>query len=114
MKLAGKHKGLNYIIKVENSDIPLEGSFDFGNEAENQKYMSRFESGELENIDIVVTIFSKSGQVEGFDSLGACHIRASHFEEDVQSTIKDHGMIENALEHLNENLKQIKEMDLAA
>lgn len=114
MKIADTYKGLNYVVKIEGSDIPVEGSFDYGNEEENQKYLERFHNGELENLDILITIFSKSGHVEGFDSLGGCHVRASHIEEDIKSLIEDHGMIENAFQHLQDNLKEIQKKDLAA
>lgn len=114
MKIAGKYKGLTYLVKIENSDIPLEDSFDFGNEEENQKYMERFENGELENLDILITMFSKSGLVEGTDSLGSCHVRAAHIEDDIKGLIEDHGMLEQAHDDVMENIKRIKEIDLAA
>ena len=113
-KLDGQIDGMNYTIKADYSDIPLEGSFDFGSEEENQKYMERFENEELLNLDISVEVYSNSGYVSGSDHLGSCHLAVNDLENGIQEMVKDHAMLDNAMEDLKATLKQIENKDLKA
>lgn len=74
---------------------------DFGDE-ENAKYEARFESGELVNICIQVQAIWQDA--EGLDSLGACHVTSKAFESDVAEAIKEHAMIDAALDDLKDTI----------
>tara|TARA_R100001086_G_scaffold248358_1_gene185102 strand:- start:3809 stop:4153 length:345 start_codon:yes stop_codon:yes gene_type:complete len=85
-----------------------EPDFDYGDEEQNRAEMSRFESGELLNLNIVVTVYDLSGQVEGMDSLGQCFVNASDALNDIQQIVADYRMVEEAYSHLERRLAQIR------
>lgn len=66
------------------------------------EYYARFESGELANVVIRVQAFWQDA--DGSDCLGACHVRSSHFEEDISDLVRDHAMIDGALNDLKETI----------
>lgn len=104
VELNGKPLEVEIKIVVEEDDYPIKGSFDFGDEEENKKYLARFERGDLFN-GLIIVKASALGVTEQ-DSLGGCHIRSNNmfnstpFENDVQSIVDDHGMVENAIDQL--------------
>ena len=97
-------------IKVYEEFEPVDVAF--GDDKLDAEYIARFESGELINVIIIVDVLSKSGLVKGSDILGACHIRADHFEEDVNNTVLEHDMGKQAYDELLVALASIKTNDL--
>lgn len=97
-----KRQALVTIQVSEDFDVTPEGNFDFGDETENAEYLARFHSGELVMTHILVKALYLG--VEGFDSLGACHLKASDIEGDALDMIRDHGMVENAIDALKAEL----------
>ena len=103
-----KHEGLNVLINAYYEMESIEGDFDFGDESENADYLARFKSGELIAVCIVVSIFDKSGNLEGTDSLGMCHINSSDVLNEVQEIVKDNAMVETAFDDLKTVISLVK------
>lgn len=87
---------------------PESPDFDYGTEHVNQKEMSRFESGELLNLYIVVE--AKIGHLAGHDSLGQVFVKASNLEQDVMDTVKAYDMIQNAIDDLKLDIERTKQL----
>lgn len=95
----------------EDECVDPAGDFDFGDDAENQKYLERFQSGELfiGVIEVRATAI-ELGEFES-DVLGACHLTSNNmfdsgpFTKDVENIIEEHGMVAQALECLKGVLK---------
>lgn len=87
--------------EIEYDDYPIEDSFDFGDEKENEAYIERFRTGELESLIITVTAFAV-GET-GSDSLGGVHVVAGK-SADIYQTIENHDMVGNALTALKERI----------
>lgn len=68
--------------------------FDFGNEAENQKYLERFNSGEM--LNLVITVVATWQGYEGSDILGECHISSKNLEAETLDMITEHEMMDKA------------------
>lgn len=84
-------------------EFPKAGDdFDFGNAKENSDYARRFETGELSNVYIQVSVHAEG--LEGMDSLGACHVVSRRFVKDVRDIVRTHGMIREAREHLTKQI----------
>lgn len=106
-----KHNGqrlpIEIVIQAEPDCEPIEGSFDFGNEADNKQYLARFENGELLSVNITVKALFKG--LEGHDHLGACHVTSHLLANDVEQHVIDYGMEKNATDDLLNNLKDLME-----
>lgn len=111
-KIQKQYLDLNYTITVKLSDIPIEDDFDFGDKEEDEKYLRRFEIGELASVDILIEMFSKSGIVSGCSSLGACHIKANDMETEVMSYIMDYELASEAYSDLLANIREVDKQDL--
>ncbi len=96
--LKGEIDGLNYYIDAYYEEEPVDVAYD--TEDENKEYVNRFENGELLNLCVQVTVYDKSGNLEGTDSLGHCHINSNDCLNDVQDMVTSHDMITVALEDL--------------
>lgn len=95
-------------VNVYYDDMSVEGSFDFGDEKENQDYLDRFNSGELISLVVEVVATDLSGHVRESDILGGVHVNTNrNIEEQIKETIKDHTMISNAKDSLRNTIKSI-------
>lgn len=83
-----KDGNLAFVFVYYETDEGVGESFDLGDEAANQEYLDRFESGELTNCRIEV-VFKKGDEV-GTEHLGACHFRSDHLREEAIQCVKDH------------------------
>lgn len=107
MRLLKKEISPKVHLLVELDEQDVAGQFDFGNAAENAAYLKRFENMELLNANVSIQYYDGSGHVSGEDSLGACHIRNGHVEEDAMEIVKDHDMVNNAFNDLQKKLTEV-------
>lgn len=107
-ELNGKTHEAAYDVKWELEDEPVNGSFEFGNEKENEDYLKRFASGELLNVFVRVTTHFMN--LEASDSLGGCHIVAAKLEEEIKDIVRDYTLIDNATEELKGSLDRLSEV----
>jgi hypothetical protein len=91
---------------TKEDDTDPAGNFDFGDADENAKYLARFESGEF--LVAWIRVEASYLGVKGSDSLGACHMKASDIEGETDDTIDSHGMIENAIKQLTDELDLLR------
>lgn len=103
------------VIEVEEDDIHPKDDFDFGNAEDNAEYLQRFERGEL--FIGVISVKAYALGFEASDYLGACHLHCNNmfnskpFEDDVNNTISEHGMIDTAIEALKLELEIVSARD---
>lgn len=102
IKINGKTITATIRICTFADDEDVKGSFDFGNEADNEAYLQRFYSGELTSV--VIEVSASALNCEGRDLLGACHIKQSRFTKDVMETIEHYGMIKTACAELKREI----------
>lgn len=93
------------VIEAFDDSPMLEGGYDFGDAKANEAYAERFRSGELQCVGVVVKAYL--GGLEGFDSVGACHVASNTFEQDVMQTVTDYGMEANAIQSLKDSLEAL-------
>lgn len=104
----GNEVQVDVTVKVEEDDIDPAGDFDFGDVAENKKYLERFRLGEL--FIGVITVEAKAHGESGSDVLGGCHLVANNyfdskpFNKSVEEILESHDMVENALTELSNTL----------
>jgi len=99
---------VQFTVKVEEeTDCPVKGSFASGDDdidAQTEKeILDRLRRGDSYAWCCVIVEATWEGY-RAFDSLGACCLSG---ETDVESTVKDHCMRENALDCLNKNIQSI-------
>lgn len=94
-------------VSVEQSDIPLRGNvMASGDDATDQEaeqwVIDQLNSGnDFAWCDVFVS--AELGGFRGWDSLAAC---SCNTKEELQELINDHGMVENALDHLRQQLRE--------
>ena len=99
-------KQVEIVIKYDyETDTP---DFDYGSFEDNQKEMSRFESGELLNLYVLVE--AKIGHLSGSDSLGQVFVKASNFDQDIMETIESYNMVEHAINDLMTDIERTKQL----
>lgn len=82
---------------------PVPGDdFDFGDAKDNREYARRFETGELSNVYIQVSVYAEG--LEGMDSLGACHVFNRRFVRDVRDVVRTNGMVKTACDDLTKQI----------
>lgn len=97
---------VEYSTKIEFSDIPVKGNVqasedDEADEAAENEVLAEIANGNVYAwCDIIV--YATLGGFDGLASLGAVSCKT---EEEVEATIADHGMREEALEDLKRNMK---------
>lgn len=97
---------VNVYVEEDFDSDPLD--LDFESEIDKKEYGQRFERGELFNAGITVeaTAYGETG----IDSLWGNHMACNNmfnpepFENDLQSILKYHDMIENAIDNLKKQL----------
>lgn len=93
---------------VEQDDELIDGSFDFGDADENAKYLARFsEGGDLGSYNVRVSV--RFEMFEGSDSICACHLPHYDLDNSVQDMIKDHAMLESAIDDLKSSISMAAE-----
>ncbi len=93
-------------IQVTDDHEEVEGSFDFGDDAENAAYLERFNSGDL--VSVCIRVKAEYDTAEGTDYLGGCHIKVGPgFDDDILDMVNDHGMIDEALASLKREIERI-------
>lgn len=93
---------VNIYTKPCDSD-PLE-SIEFENEVEKTEFAQQFESGELLNLLIQVTVTHESTGIIGSDTIGNCIIDSL---DDLPKLIEEYEMVESAKGELIEELRQV-------
>lgn len=94
-EIGGKQVPIKIQVLTDFDDISPGDDFDFGDAEENAKYLKRIQDGEIDVLVIKVKAFAL-GET-GFDILGGCHVCKP---QDVDDIVNDHGMVENAIEDL--------------
>ena len=93
-------------IFVGEDDLDPEGTFDCGDEVENEEYLARFKSGEL--FMAVIGVEATALDETGTDYLGGCHIHANsrysnnQLSADVAYFVEAYTMVENAKTELKD------------
>lgn len=93
-------KSVDAELTIEISPELDRPDFDYGNNAENDAEMARFESGELLNLCVVVRVSALDES--GMDSLGQCFVRSAHILADVLEIVNGNDMALIACEELIE------------
>lgn len=99
------NKELNVRIVCEydwETDPP---DVEFESDEENEKYLKRFETGELSNFWIKVTAISLILHDMAHENLGGIHVLTSDTENQLMEAAKEHQMIDNVVEKLISNLE---------
>lgn len=100
LTIGGKAITVDVTIAWEYDDMPID--VDFGDAEAEREYIERFNNGELANVCIrVKATYLKS---EGTDYLGGCHILSDKWDEEIESIVGEHGMIDTALDYLTKEL----------
>ena len=100
--------GVNVTLTVTeywayDNDCPIEGSFDFGDEVENDEYLTRFKTGELVNLQIKVKATALG--CSGTDYLGGCHVTADNADIELSQIASEHGMANQAIDDCIQAIK---------
>jgi hypothetical protein len=103
-KLNGKLVEFNITEEWAYDDMAVDGSFDFGSEEENQKYLDRFVSGEL--ISLLLGVKAEAFGCTGTDFLGGCHINVDSVDADIKECITFNAMVETAIEDCKHAIKE--------
>lgn len=99
------NKELNVRIVCEydwETDPP---DVEFESNEENEKYLKRFETGELSNLWVKVTAISLNLGDFADDTLGGIHVLSADVENQLMESVKEHQMIDNAVNSLISNLE---------
>lgn len=78
---------------------------EFESDEENKKYIKRFETGELSNLWVKVTAISLNLGNFADDTLGGIHVLSADVENQLMEAVKEHQMIDNAVNSLISNLE---------
>ena len=78
---------------------------EFESNDENEKYLKRFEMGELSNLWVKVTAISLNLGNFADDTLGGIHVLSANVENELMEAVKEHQMIDNAVNSLISNLE---------
>ena len=103
-EIDGKEVEFNITEEWAYDDMAIDGSFDFGSEEENQKYLDRFVSGEL--ISLILGVKAEVFGCTGTDLLCGCHINVDSVDADIRECITSHTMVETATEDCKRAIKE--------
>ena len=96
-----------YRIQGANIEVHAEQDPDWS-WLEEQDEKNKVESGEYYQVYVLVTVFDKSGHVEGSNSLGGILCQCSEdLESQVMDIVKEYAMIDEAKYDLNKNIKAV-------
>ncbi len=93
--LAGRTLTVTLVTSFTEDDSEIAGSFDFGDEAENEAYLARFESSEV--VNVLVRVEASWHDSKRSDYLGGCHLLSQGLEAQVLEIARYHGMEAEAL-----------------
>lgn len=99
------NKELNVRIVCEydwETDPPC---VEFESNEENEKYLKRFETGELSNLWVKVTAISLALGETSDENLGGIHVLASDAENQLMEAVQENQMIDNVVNSLVSNLE---------
>ena len=98
-------------VTIDQDDPVTAGQdFDFGTDKANNDYAARFNSGELVNAIVTVTV-ATHGLSEA-TSIGGCHLRTGHIQSDARELIQDHQLIIEAFKDLKETFDKIRSLPM--
>lgn len=80
---------------------------------EDDKTKRMIARGDLEQYIVVVSVFDKSGEVEGSDSLGGIVVGFDDHKQEIRDAIEANEMVANALDDLKAKLTRIIESNKA-
>ena len=98
------------VITINGIETKVSGYINVGDDPEGidtlelQRDISAVESGEVVSAIIQVQVFAHG--IEGFDSLGACMLRANDLLNEVNLTVEFNDMIGNACYELSKNIRE--------
>lgn len=103
VKCGNKELNVRIVCEYEwETDLP---DVEFESDEENEKYLKRFETGELSNLWVKVTAISlKLGEIAD-DNLGGIHVLTSDTENQLMEAVKENQMIDNVVKKLISNLE---------
>lgn len=78
---------------------------------EDDETKSKVRRGDVEQVIVAVSVFDKSGEVEGTDSLGGIVIGLDDHKQEIRDAIDAHEMIETAREDLKAKLIKIIQLN---
>lgn len=99
---ANPHVETQIVVSWDYEDSSVEGDVDFGNKAENEAYLKRFESGEL--LNIIIFVKANAEGETGSDCLGMNHVKANDLENEVRRIVAEYDMKNNACIELRESI----------
>lgn len=70
-------------------------------------FMERVRRGDVEQVIVTVSMFDKTGELEGSDSLGGIVIGIDDHKQEIRDAIDAHEMIANAKAELDRKIKAI-------
>lgn len=103
VKCGNKNLDLRIVCEYDWETDPPDVEFE-SNE-ENEKYLKRFETGELSNLWVKVTAISLNLGDFADDTLGGIHVLSADVENQLMESVKEHQMIDNVTEKLISNLE---------
>ena len=107
VKCGNKELNVRIVCEYELETDPP--NVEFESDEENKKYIKRFETGELSNLWVKVTATSLVLGDWADDTLGGIHVSFSYsydiFTNQLMEVVKDHQMIDNAVNSLISNLE---------
>jgi predicted transcriptional regulator len=102
VKINDKTISIRIICEYEyESEEPI---VEFESEAELKEYLNKFVTGEYSNLLIKVTV--SFFDLKSFDYLSQVHVISTKANEQLIETVKDHLMIETAINDLMDKLKR--------
>ena len=81
---------------------------------ESKTLMKKVNRGDVEQVVINISVFDKSGLVEGCDSIGGVVIGLDDHKQEIRDAIADNDMISEARADLKKKLKEIKKVNRGA
>ena len=103
IKCGNKELNVRIVCEYEwETDLP---DVEFESAEENEKYLKRFETGELSNLWVKVTAISLILNETVSGNLGGIHALTSDTENQLMEAVKENQMIDDAVNQLVSNLE---------
>lgn len=107
IKIAGRERKAHVNLTIERDTMLPADSFDSAADFERpEQFAAYVREFERTRGDVyVLTVTAHFGGMEGWDRLGGCEIGDSY--EDVETCVRDHGMVTEALKDLAANVESL-------